>query len=182
MATEATIDGRTYRLVRPIAVFALSVVTLGLYWLFWYYRANDDIRMYLRNYSIRPLVSTLAIVGLFAAAPLVLVAIVAESWWLLAVAAQLLVLVGWVGFLHTGRRVITAQEQAGVEPSSAGLALFLHRRRVLRRLTPADEHRTAHGRRPRVTSGSGSLLRPQRSQSAGPWGVPGPGRSRARTS
>ena len=53
------------------------------------------------------------------------VAIVAESWWLLAVAA-VLVLVGWVGFLHTGRRVITAQEQAGVEPSSAGLALFLY--------------------------------------------------------
>ena len=82
--------------------------------------------------------STLAIVGLFAAAPLVLVAIVAESWWLLAVAA-VLVLVGWVGSLHTGRRVI-AQEQAGVEPSSAGLALFLYIVvAVLRRPVPAGE-------------------------------------------
>ena len=125
MATDLTIDGRTYRIVRPIAVFVLSVVTLGLYWLYWYYRANDDIRMYLRNYSIRPLVATLAIVGLFLAAPLVVLAVLAEVWWLLAVAA-VLVLVGWTGFLHTARRVVMAQEQAGAEPSSAGLALLLY--------------------------------------------------------
>jgi hypothetical protein len=125
MATEVTIDGRAYRLVRPIAVVALSVVTLGLYWLYWYYRANDDVRMYLRNWSIRPLVSTIAIVGLYLAAPLAIVAVVVEVWWLLAVAG-LLVLMGWVGFFHTARRVFTAQEHAGVEPSSPGLALLLY--------------------------------------------------------
>jgi len=125
MATEVTIDGRAYRLVRPIAVFALSAVTLGMYWLYWYYRANDDVRMYLRNWSIRPLVSTLAIVGLFLAAPIAVAAILSEVWWLLAVAA-VLVLMGWVGFFHTGRRVFTAQEQAGVEPSSPGFALLLY--------------------------------------------------------
>jgi hypothetical protein len=125
MASEVTIEGRPYRLVRPIAVFALSAVTLGAYWLYWYYRANDDVRMFLRNYAIRPLVSTLAIVGLFVAAPLAVVAILTEVWWLLAVAA-LLVLMGWVGFFHTGRRVFTAQEHAGVEPSSPGLALLLY--------------------------------------------------------
>jgi hypothetical protein len=125
MATDVTIDGRSYRLVRPLGVFALSVVTLGLYWLFWYYRVNDDVRVILRNYSIRPLVSTLAIVGMFVAGPIVVVAILAEWWWLLAVAG-LFVLMGWVGFLHTGRRVVTAQEQIGVEPSSAGLAMLLY--------------------------------------------------------
>jgi hypothetical protein len=125
MATEATIEGRTYRLVRPVAVFALSVVTLGLYWLFWYYRTNDDVRMYLRNYAIRPLVATLAIVGQLLAAPLVVIAVLTDLWWLLAVAG-LLVLMGWVGFLHTARRVAAAQEQAGVDPSSTGLALLLY--------------------------------------------------------
>jgi Domain of unknown function (DUF4234) len=125
MADQVTIGGRTYRLVRPIAVFALSVVTLGAYWLVWYYRTNDDVRMYLRDYSIRPLVATLAIVGLFTALPLAVLAIVTEAWWLLAVAG-ILALMGFVGFLHTARRVAVAQERAGVDPSSPGVALFLY--------------------------------------------------------
>jgi hypothetical protein len=125
MAHDVTIDGREYRVRAPLGVFALSVVTLGAYWLYWYYTVNDDVRMYLRNYSIRPLISTLAIVGLFTAAPLIVLAILVEWWWLLGVAG-LLVLMGWVGFFHTGRRVVTAQEQAGVEPSSSGLALALY--------------------------------------------------------
>jgi hypothetical protein len=124
MATDVTIDGRPYRIVRPLAVFGLSVVTIGLYWLYWCYRTNDDIRMYLRNYSIRPLVATLAITALMLAAPVAVLAVLIEVWWLLAVAA-VLVLIGWTGFLHTGRRVVAAQEQAGVERSSAGLALLL---------------------------------------------------------
>ncbi|MGZ8580172.1 MAG: putative acetyltransferase [Actinomycetota bacterium] len=125
MALDVSIGGRDYRVRKPLGVFALSVVTIGMYWLYWYYRVNDDIRMYLRNYSIRPFVSTLAIAGLFLAAPLVVVAIFADQWWVLAVAA-LLVVMALVGFFHTGRRVITAQEQAGVDPSSAGLALLLY--------------------------------------------------------
>jgi hypothetical protein len=125
MAHDVTIRERPYRVRKPLGVFGLSVVTLGAYWLYWYYTVNDDIRMFLRNYSIRPLVSTLAIVGLFLAAPIAVLAVLTEVWWLLAVAAAL-VLIALVGFFHTGRRVITAQEQAGVDPSSPGLALALY--------------------------------------------------------
>jgi hypothetical protein len=125
MAHDVTIRERAYRVRKPLGVFGLSVVTLGAYWLYWYYTVNDDIRMFLRNYSIRPLVSTLAIVGLFLAAPIAVLAVLTEVWWLLAVAAAL-VLIALVGFFHTGRRVITAQEQAGVDPSSPGLALALY--------------------------------------------------------
>ncbi len=125
MAHDVTIDGRAYRVRAPLGVFALSIVTLGMYWLYWYYRVNDDVRMYLRNYSIRPLISTLAILGLFLAAPLIAVAILADAWWLLAFAGAL-VLMGFVGFFHTGRRVIAAQGKAAVEPSSAGMALLLY--------------------------------------------------------
>nr|MBA3764710.1 DUF4234 domain-containing protein [Actinomycetota bacterium] len=70
MAHDVSIDGRAYRVRKPLGVFVLSAATLGMYWLYWYYRVNDDMRMYLRNYSIRPLISTLAIVGLFIALPL----------------------------------------------------------------------------------------------------------------
>ncbi len=125
MAHDVSIDGRAYRVRKPLGVFVLSAATLGMYWLYWYYRVNDDMRMYLRNYSIRPLISTLAIVGLFLALPLIVIAVLTEVWWLLAIAA-LLIVMGLVGFFHTGRRVVTAQEQAGVEPSSAGLALLLY--------------------------------------------------------
>ncbi|MDH4113791.1 MAG: DUF4234 domain-containing protein [Actinomycetota bacterium] len=125
MAHDVMIDGRAYRVRTPLGVFALSVVTLGMYWLYWYYRVNDDVRMFLRNYSIRPLVSTLAIVGFFTAGPVIVLAVLTEVWWLLA-PAGLLIVMGLVGFLHTGRRVITAQELADVEPSSAGIALILY--------------------------------------------------------
>ena len=125
MAHDVSIDGRAYRVRKPLGVFALSVATLGMYWLYWYYRINDDIRMYLRNYSIRPLISTLAILGLFLAVPLIVISVFTEVWWLLAVAG-VLILTALVGFFHTGRRVVTAQEQADVEPSSAGLALLLY--------------------------------------------------------
>jgi hypothetical protein len=124
MAHDVTIRERSYRVRKPLGVFVLSLVTLGAYWLYWYYTVNDDIRMFLRNYSIRPLVSTLAVAGLFLAAPIAVIAVLTEVWWLLAVTV-VLVLVAYVGFFHTGRRVITAQEQAGVERSSAGLALAL---------------------------------------------------------
>lgn len=124
MAHDVSIGDRPYRVRAPLGAFALGAATLGTYWLYWYYRVNDDVRMFLRNYSIRPLISTLAIVGLFLALPLAVVAVLAEVWWLLIVVA-LLVVMAMVGIVHTARRVITAQEQAGVERSSAGLALLL---------------------------------------------------------
>jgi hypothetical protein len=129
MALDVTLEGRPYRVRHPIGVIALGVVTLGLFFLYWYYRANDDVRMYVRDYSIRPFVSTLAVLAALILAP---VALAAAIWGEapLIVSTSLLFLLAVVGmlasYLHTMRRVRRAQERAGVEtPASVGLGFVL---------------------------------------------------------
>jgi hypothetical protein len=129
MAHDVTLEGRPYRVRRPLGVFALGIVTLGLFFLYWYYRANDDVRMYVRDYSIRPLVSTLAVLAAQVLAPVA----VAVAFWgeaPLIVATGLLFLLAVIGmltsYLHTARRIHRAQERAGVEaPASVGLGFVL---------------------------------------------------------
>jgi hypothetical protein len=129
MAHDVTLEGRPYRVRHPIGVIVLGMVTLGLFFLYWYYRANDDVRMYVRDYSIRPLVSTLAVLAALILAP---IALAAAIWGEapLIVATALLFLLAVVGmltsYLHTMRRVRRAQERAGVEaPVSVGLGFVL---------------------------------------------------------
>ncbi|MEO8477366.1 MAG: DUF4234 domain-containing protein [Actinomycetota bacterium] len=117
MAYDVILDDRPYRIRHPAGVAALGLATLGLYSLYWYYRANDDARMYLRDYSIRPLIATLAVLSAMLLAP---VAIAAVIWAraplrVTAVLAFLLALaVMWRSFLHTARRIRRVQERAGV--------------------------------------------------------------------
>ncbi len=62
MAHDVVIDGQTFRRRRPIAVLLLTACTLFVYWVVWYYRINDEARRFLRDDSIRPWRSVLAIV------------------------------------------------------------------------------------------------------------------------
>jgi hypothetical protein len=125
MAHDVTLEGRPYRVRHPIGVIALGIVTLGLFFLYWYYRANDDVRMYTRDYSIRPFVSVLAVLAGQMLGPVALAGVI----WAdapLAVTAVLLFALALVGmllsYLHTMRRIRGAQERAGVEqPASVGL-------------------------------------------------------------
>jgi len=129
MAHDVTLEGRPYRVRHPLGVIALGIVTLGLFFLYWYYRANDDVRMYTRDYSIRPFISVLAVLAGQVLAPAALASVI----WAdapLAVATVILFLLALVGmlvsYLHTARRIRDAQERAGVEePSSMGLGFVL---------------------------------------------------------
>jgi len=129
MAHDVTLEGRPYRVRHPLGVIVLGIVTFGLFFLYWYYRATDDVRMYVRDYSIRPLVATLAVLAAMMLAPLAIAAVI----WAqapLRTAAVLLFLLALVGmllsYLHTARRVRRAQERAGVEaPISVGLGFVL---------------------------------------------------------
>jgi hypothetical protein len=61
MATLVTIDVETYKRRGPLAVWLLSFVTVGVYYFVWYYKINDEARRYLRDESIRPGISLLAV-------------------------------------------------------------------------------------------------------------------------
>ncbi len=44
----------------PLGVIVLSVITLGIYWLFWYYKVNDEIREHEPQVRCSPGVALLA--------------------------------------------------------------------------------------------------------------------------
>lgn len=61
MAELVTIDGQQYKKRDPLGVLGLSLITLGIYWLYWYYKANDEIRKYEKDDSVRPGIALLAV-------------------------------------------------------------------------------------------------------------------------
>jgi hypothetical protein len=61
MAETLVIDGTKVKRRSPTGIWLLTVVTLTVYWYVWYYKINDEARRYLRDDSIRPWRSVLAI-------------------------------------------------------------------------------------------------------------------------
>jgi hypothetical protein len=61
MAEDITVEGQPYRKRSPWGVWGLSLITLGIYGLVWYYKINDEARRFLRDDLIRPGVSVLAL-------------------------------------------------------------------------------------------------------------------------
>jgi hypothetical protein len=60
MADTVTLEGQSYRKRHPIGVLALSVVTLGIYFFYWYYQVNDELRRFERDETISPVRSLMA--------------------------------------------------------------------------------------------------------------------------
>ena len=61
MAELVTIDGQRYVKRDPLGVLGLSFITIGIYWLSWYYKVNDEIRRYEKDESVRPGIALLAV-------------------------------------------------------------------------------------------------------------------------
>lgn len=59
MADAVVVNGIYYKRRNPWGVFGLSIITLGIYAIVWYYKINNE----LRNYGIenRPGIATLAV-------------------------------------------------------------------------------------------------------------------------
>jgi hypothetical protein len=62
MAESVTLDGQTYTKRNPLGVLGLSIITLGIYWLYWYYQVNVEIRRFQEDDTVRPGIALLAMV------------------------------------------------------------------------------------------------------------------------
>ena len=60
MAETVTIEGQSYLKRNPLGVLGLTVITLGIYFLYWYWKINDELRLYKRDKSISPTRSLMA--------------------------------------------------------------------------------------------------------------------------
>jgi hypothetical protein len=102
MAEEVRIGNGTAKLRRPWATFFLALVTLGIYYLVWYYKINRELRDY--GVGTSPLTSLLAIT-----------------------LGGLLIVPPFVSFWNTLGRIQEAERKAGSETAiSRGLGLVLY--------------------------------------------------------
>jgi len=107
MAAEIVRIGNSeYKKRGPIAVWAIALVTLGVYFFVWYYKINKEAREYLGDETIKPGVAVCAV--LF-------------GWILLLVPVI-------ISILNTGKRIARMQQHAGIQDQispGVGLLLFL---------------------------------------------------------
>jgi hypothetical protein len=61
MAEIITIEGQPYKKREPLGVLGLSIITLGIYWFYWYYKVNDEIRRFQKDDNVRPGIALLAV-------------------------------------------------------------------------------------------------------------------------
>jgi len=62
MAETVTIQGQQYMKRNPLGVLGLSIITLGIYFFFWYYKINDEIRRSENDQTISPARSLIAMI------------------------------------------------------------------------------------------------------------------------
>ena len=61
MAETVTINGQSYLKRQPLGVLGLSIITLGIYGFYWYYKVNQEIQRYTGDQTISPSRSLLAV-------------------------------------------------------------------------------------------------------------------------
>jgi hypothetical protein len=61
VAELVTIDGQSYKKRDPLGVLGLSFITFGIYWWYWYWAINDELRRFEKDETIRPGIALLAV-------------------------------------------------------------------------------------------------------------------------
>jgi hypothetical protein len=93
MAETVTIGGQSYLKRNPLGVLGLSVITLGIYFFYWFWKINDELRLYKRDESIGPTRSLMAM--LFG--------------WLIIVPP-------FIAIYNTSKHVQDSEQRLGVQP------------------------------------------------------------------
>ena len=62
MAETVTINGQSFLKRQPLGVLGLSIITLGIYGFYWYYKVNQEIQRYTGDQTISPSRSLLAVI------------------------------------------------------------------------------------------------------------------------
>lgn len=60
MAETVSIEGQSYLKRNPLGVLGLTLVTLGIYFFYWYYKVNEELQRYEHDPSISPTRSLMA--------------------------------------------------------------------------------------------------------------------------
>jgi uncharacterized membrane protein len=62
MAETVTIEGKQYLKRNPLGVLGLTLITLGIYGLYWYYKVNEEIKNFTNDGTISPVRSLMALI------------------------------------------------------------------------------------------------------------------------
>ena len=62
MAEMVTVDGQQYMQRNPLGVLGLTVLTLGVYFVIWYFKVSGELRRALKDESISPTRSLMAMI------------------------------------------------------------------------------------------------------------------------
>jgi H+/Cl- antiporter ClcA len=93
MAETITIEGRSYVRRNPLGVLGLSVITFGIYFMYWYYTINDELRRFDRDDTISPVRSLMAMI----------------FGWLIIVPP-------FLAMYNTAKHVQTAEQRLAIQP------------------------------------------------------------------
>ena len=62
MAETVTIEGQSFLKRNPLGVLGLSIITLGIYFFYWYWKINDELRLVEHDETIGPTRSLMAMI------------------------------------------------------------------------------------------------------------------------
>jgi len=91
MAERVTIEGQTYLKRNPLGVLGLTLITLGIYGFYWFYKVNQEIKTYTKDETISPGRSLLAVIPGF-----------------------LLIVPPFIAYYNTANHIVDMQQRRGI--------------------------------------------------------------------